>query len=80
MLAQGRLDTGGTAGHDLHMSLNPNPSDINGPDRGLVQDMRCLAIGVADVPPLEFLKGAENGAKAFAAWAKNLGIPTQVLN
>jgi hypothetical protein len=44
-----------------------------------MESMRCIAIGVSDAPPLEFLKGAENGAKAFAAWAKSLGIPTEVL-
>jgi hypothetical protein len=44
-----------------------------------MQNMRCLALGVSDAPPLEYLQGAENGAKAFGAWAKNLGIPTEIL-
>lgn len=41
--------------------------------------MRCLAIGISDAPPLEFLQGAENGAKGFGTWAKSLGIPTEIL-
>jgi hypothetical protein len=44
-----------------------------------MQNMRCLAIGVSDAPPLEYLQGAENGAKAFGAWAKSLGIPTEII-
>jgi len=44
-----------------------------------MENMRCIAIGVSDAPPLEYLKGAENGAKAFGAWAKSLGIPTEIL-
>ncbi len=41
--------------------------------------MRCLALGVSDAPPLEFLQGAANGAKAFGAWAKSVGIPAEVI-
>src|SRR5208337_2125459 len=41
--------------------------------------MRCVAIGVSDAPPLDYLPGAVNGAKAFGAWARSLGIPTKVL-
>jgi hypothetical protein len=44
-----------------------------------METLRCLAIGVSDAPPLEFLQGAENGAKAFGAWAKSLGITTEIL-
>lgn len=42
-------------------------------------DMRCLAIGVSDAPPLEFLRGAANGARAFGTWAQSLGTRTEVL-
>jgi hypothetical protein len=41
--------------------------------------MRCIAMGVSDAPPLEYLPGAENCAKAFGAWASGLGIPTEIL-
>jgi len=41
--------------------------------------MRCLAIGILDAPPLEPPQGAVNGAKAFGAWAKGLGIQTEIL-
>lgn len=44
-----------------------------------MENMRCLAIGVSDAPPLEYLQGAENGAKVFGAWAASLGIPTEIL-
>jgi len=44
-----------------------------------VPNMRCLAIGISDAPPLEFLQGAANGAKAFAKWARSLQIQTEVL-
>jgi hypothetical protein len=44
-----------------------------------METMRCLALGVSDAPPLEFLQGAANGAKAFGAWAKSLGIPTEII-
>jgi hypothetical protein len=45
----------------------------------LMPNMRCLAIGVSDAPPLEYLGGAVNGAQAFGAWARCLGIQTEVL-
>jgi hypothetical protein len=41
--------------------------------------MRCLAIGISDAPPLEFIQGAVNGARAFARWTQDRGIQTQVL-
>jgi hypothetical protein len=44
-----------------------------------MESMRCLAIGVSDAPPLEFLQGAANGAKALGRWACDQGIPTEVL-
>jgi hypothetical protein len=44
-----------------------------------MQTMRCLAIGISDAPPLDFLQGAVNGAKAFGDWATKLGIPSKVL-
>ena len=44
-----------------------------------VDAMRCVAIGVSDAPPLDYLPGAVNGAKAFGDWASSLGIPTKVL-
>ena len=44
-----------------------------------MESMRCLALGVSDAPPLEFLQGAANGAKAFGAWAKSVGIPAEVI-
>jgi hypothetical protein len=44
-----------------------------------METMRCLALGVSDAPPLEFLQGAANGAKTFGAWAKRLGIPTEII-
>jgi hypothetical protein len=53
--------------------IAPNRSDAS------MESMRCLALGVSDAPPLEFLQGAANGAKAFGAWAESLGIPTEIL-
>jgi hypothetical protein len=44
-----------------------------------MESMRCLSLGISDAPPLEFLQGAANGAKAFGDWAKGLGIPTEIL-
>ncbi|MET4118805.1 biotin-(acetyl-CoA carboxylase) ligase [Bradyrhizobium sp. JR1.5] len=44
-----------------------------------MESMRCLSLGISDAPPLEFLQGAANGARAFGDWAKDLGIPTEVL-
>jgi hypothetical protein len=38
-----------------------------------------LAIGISDAPPVDFLQGAVNGAKAFGSWAINLGIQTEIL-
>ena len=39
----------------------------------------CLAIGVSDSPPLDYLPGAVNGARAIAAWATANGYETQLL-
>ncbi len=39
----------------------------------------CLAIGAADAPPLDWLPGAINGARAFAAWAASAGFTTLCL-
>jgi len=44
-----------------------------------MDSMRRLSLGISDAPPLEFLQAAANGAKAFADWAKSLGIPTEIL-
>jgi hypothetical protein len=33
----------------------------------------CLAIGVGDAPPLDYLEGAVNGARAIADWARAPG-------
>ena len=42
-------------------------------------NMRCLVIGISDAPPLDFLPGAVNGARAFAQWAQDHGIQTEIL-
>jgi hypothetical protein len=42
-------------------------------------EMRCVAIGVSDAEKLTYLPGAVNGARAFGGWAKNVGIPTEIL-
>jgi hypothetical protein len=42
-------------------------------------NMRCLCIGISDAPPLEFLQGAVNGARAFAQWTRDRGIQTEIL-
>ncbi|HUE78404.1 MAG TPA: caspase family protein [Sphingomicrobium sp.] len=39
----------------------------------------CLAIGISDAPPLDYLPGAVNGAKAMDAWAKKAGYETKLL-
>lgn len=39
----------------------------------------CLAIGVGDAPPLDYLRGAINGAHAMADWAKAQGYETTLL-
>ena len=39
----------------------------------------CLAIGVGDAPPLDYLRGAVNGARAIAAWAEGQGHATRLL-
>lgn len=39
----------------------------------------CLAIGISDAPPLDYLPGAVNGAKAIAAWAEKAGYETRLL-
>lgn len=33
----------------------------------------CLAVGISDAPPLDFLPGAANGARAMATWAQAAG-------
>jgi hypothetical protein len=42
-------------------------------------NMRCLVIGISDAPPLDFLQGALNGARAFAQWARDHGMLTEIL-
>jgi hypothetical protein len=44
-----------------------------------MDNMRCLAIGVSDAPPLDYLAGAVNGAKSFGKWALELGIRSEIL-
>lgn len=39
----------------------------------------CLAIGVADAPPLDYLPGAITGAHAIADWARGQGYETALL-
>ena len=39
----------------------------------------CLAIGVGDAPPLDYLAGAVNGAQAMANWASLQGYETRLL-
>jgi hypothetical protein len=39
----------------------------------------CLAIGVGDAPPLDYLRGAVNGAHAIDDWANKQGYLTQLL-
>jgi hypothetical protein len=39
----------------------------------------CLAIGVGDAPPLDYLRGAVNGAHAIAEWARGQGYETRLL-
>ena len=39
----------------------------------------CLAIGVGDAPPLDYLRGAVNGARAIDGWAKKQGYSTKLL-
>ena len=39
----------------------------------------CLAIGISDAPPLDYLPGAVNGAKAIAEWARKSGYETKLL-
>ncbi|MEB3325709.1 MAG: hypothetical protein VKM17_10305 [Cyanobacteriota bacterium] len=39
----------------------------------------CLAIGVGDAPPLDYLRGAVNGARAIDAWANKQGYSTKLL-
>lgn len=41
--------------------------------------MRALVVGISDAPPLEFLQGAVNGARAFAKWTQDQKIPTELL-
>lgn len=39
----------------------------------------CLAVGIGDAPPLDYLRGAVNGAHAIAAWAQAQGYVTGLL-
>ncbi|MCB9098702.1 MAG: caspase family protein [Anaerolineales bacterium] len=39
----------------------------------------CLAVGVGDAPPLDYLAGAVNGARAIAKWARAQGYETRLL-
>lgn len=39
----------------------------------------CLAIGVGDAPPLDYLAGSVNGARAIADWARAQGYETRLL-
>ena len=41
--------------------------------------MVALAIGVSDAPPLPFLGGAVNGARAFHEWAQELGYESRLV-
>jgi hypothetical protein len=41
--------------------------------------MVALAIGVSYAPPLPFLSGAVNGARAFHEWAKGLGYESRLV-
>jgi Caspase domain len=41
--------------------------------------MAALAIGVSDAPPLPFLSGALNGARAFHEWAQALGYDSRLV-
>jgi Caspase domain len=41
--------------------------------------MAALAIGVSDAPPLPFLSGAVNGARAFHEWAQALGYESRLV-
>ncbi len=41
--------------------------------------MAALAIGVSDAPPLTYLGGAVNGARAFHHWAKALGYDARLV-
>jgi hypothetical protein len=44
-----------------------------------MQTIRCLAIGISDAPPLNYLPGAVNGARAFAAWARARDAKVELL-
>ena len=39
----------------------------------------CLAIGISDAPPLDYLPGAVNGAKGITHWAHAVGYKTGLL-
>ena len=39
----------------------------------------CLAVGIGDAPPLDYLRGAVNGAHAIAEWAQAQGYVTRLL-
>ena len=39
----------------------------------------CLAVGVGDAPPLDYLAGAVNGARAIAKWARAQRYETRLL-
>jgi hypothetical protein len=39
----------------------------------------CLTVGIGDAPPLDYLRGAVNGAHAIAEWAQAQGYVTRLL-
>jgi hypothetical protein len=41
--------------------------------------MLALAIGISDAPPLDYLRGAINGAKQFQTWAAQNGYRSELL-
>jgi hypothetical protein len=41
--------------------------------------MAALAIGISNAPPLPFLAGAVNGARAFHEWAQGLGYESRLV-
>lgn len=45
----------------------------------LALENKCLAIGVGDAPPLDYLRGAINGARDIAEWANEQGYETRVV-
>ena len=45
----------------------------------MMSTIACLAIGVGDAPPLDYLRGAVNGATAIAGWSMEQGFTTRLL-